>query len=117
MMTTMTTTSNFGDAIPVLRHSFWRDCHANTPVRDEGRYAIDVGEERMNLRRHRLLSGGESQIRGSSSMPWSRRGMMAQRSVVYRRPSSRRSRSSPRVFTTPSSTSPSLEPVVRAGAE
>jgi len=34
MMTTMTTTSNFGDAIPVQRHSFWRDCHAKTPVRD-----------------------------------------------------------------------------------
>ena len=30
MMTTMTTTSNFGDAIPVLWHSFWRW----RPVRD-----------------------------------------------------------------------------------
>ena len=77
-MTTMTTTSNFGDAIPVQRHSFWRDCHATTPVRDEGRCAIDVGQKRMDTR-HQKRSGDESQTRGSSLLPRSRRGMMVQR--------------------------------------
>ena len=106
-MTTMTTTSNFGDAIPVQRHSFWRDCHATTPVRDEGRCAIDVGQERMDTR-HQKRSGDESQTRGSSLQPRSRRGMMVQRA--------RSSRSSPRTSTAPGSTSPSLGSAVHAGA-
>jgi len=80
MMTMMTTTSNFGDAIPLQRHSFWRDCHAKTPVHDEGRCAIDDGQERMNTgHQNRLQSDGESQTWGSSSLPRSRRDTMAQR--------------------------------------
>jgi len=35
MITMMKTTSNFGYAIPVQQHSFWRDSHAMTPVRNE----------------------------------------------------------------------------------
>ena len=52
--------------------------HATTPVRDEGRCAIDVGQERTDTR-HRKRSGDESQTRGSSLQPRSRRGMMVQR--------------------------------------
>ena len=102
MTMTTTATSNFGDVIPVQRHSFWRD---------DDRCAINVRQERMNTRhQNRLRSDGESRTWGASSLPRSRRGVMARRAVG-------RSRSLPCTSTVPGlTTSPSLRSAVHAGA-